>query len=207
MTRGGFQTHSIPDLMGYVAIVTGDVEPGNSGIGFETALQLALRHARVYIASRSAVRAENAIAKMRKSAEKAFVLDLSYLSLDLQDLQSVKQAAKDFMQRESRLDLLISNAGIMAVPFELTVDGYEKQWQTNYLSHHALFVSLLPLMRATAATSTDKNRVRVVLVSSSAGVSMGPKVMNYDDPNMKAMEGATGPWFVDAPNRKLFRAT
>lgn len=86
----------------------------------------------------------------------------------------------------------------MAVPFELTVDGFEKQWQTNYLSHHALFVSLLPIMQATAAASADKNRVRVVLVSSDAGVAMGPKVMNYNDPNMKSVTGAMAAWFVNA---------
>ncbi|MCJ1395807.1 hypothetical protein MMC18_008693 [Xylographa bjoerkii] len=238
MGSSGFQVgRDMPDLTGYVAIVTGGKFPifcsmiylnayiipyvsGNSGIGNETALQLALRHACVYIASRSSARVEEAIAKMKESAKKVSDLDLHFLPLDLQDLESVKKAANQFMQRESRLDMLICNAGvrtmsefvdhshasseadntyflqIMAVPFELTVDGYEKQWQTCYLGHHALFLSLLPVLQSTATASAVENRVRVVMVSSDAGILMGPKVLNYDDPNMTSAKGPLASWSV-----------
>ena len=106
--EGHFQASEIPDLQGYVAIVTG----GNSGVGYETSLQLARRNARVYIAGRSQFRVNEAISEMRKSSPKAGNLDLRFLALDLNSLNSVTAAAREFMNRESRLDLLINNAGV-----------------------------------------------------------------------------------------------
>ncbi|GFP56254.1 short-chain dehydrogenase/reductase ARMGADRAFT_1018437 [Trichoderma asperellum] len=100
-----FQIGDIPDMTGYVAIVTG----GNAGIGYETTLQLAKRGARVYIASRSKDRVDQAIAAMSKD-EKG--LDISFLKLDLQDLQSIKCTVEEFLSKETRLDILINNAGV-----------------------------------------------------------------------------------------------
>lgn len=82
---------------------------GNSAIGYETTLQLAQHGARVYIASRSQVRVEEAISKMKQTNPS---LDIRFLKLDLQDLQGVKVTASEFMRRESRLDILINNAGV-----------------------------------------------------------------------------------------------
>ena len=96
-----------PNLQGYIAIVTG----GNSGIGFETALQLALHGARVYIAARSKSRIMNAIDQMKASTTRK-ELDLRTLDLDLGSLRSVDTAARTFMKAESRLDILINNAGV-----------------------------------------------------------------------------------------------
>lgn len=101
-----FQTQDIPNLSDYVAIVTG----GNSGIGYETTLQLALHGARVYIAGRSPGRMNKAMEQMRASSVKQ--LDLHMLEMDLQSLTSVKEAAEAFKKQESRLDLLINNAGV-----------------------------------------------------------------------------------------------
>jgi NAD(P)-dependent dehydrogenase (short-subunit alcohol dehydrogenase family) len=84
---------------------------GNSGIGYQTALQLALRHARVYISSRSEERVNKAIDEMKEVAG-SVELDLRFLQMDLQNLKSVKSAANSFRQRETRLDLLINNAGV-----------------------------------------------------------------------------------------------
>ena len=83
---------------------------GNSGIGYETTLQLALHGARVYIAGRSPDRVRHAIEQMNASSANS--LDLHLLEMDLQDLGSVKQGAEVFMKQESRLDLLINNAGV-----------------------------------------------------------------------------------------------
>ncbi|KAI8669492.1 hypothetical protein NCS57_00764500 [Fusarium keratoplasticum] len=182
-----FHISEIPSLHGYVAIVTG----GNSGIGYETTLQLAKRGARVYIASRSQDRVNKAISDMKHDAGP---LDLHFLKLDLQDLQSVKTTAGEFMSKEPRLDLLINNAGIMACPYELTKDGFEIQWQTCFLSHHALTLSLLPVLLAAVQASGNMNRVRVVNVASDGAFLMGPKSINYDDPNMMSLTGATAPW-------------
>jgi NAD(P)-dependent dehydrogenase (short-subunit alcohol dehydrogenase family) len=82
---------------------------GNSGIGYETALELARHGARVYIASRSGDRVTNAIFNMKRTDAS---LDLHFLKLDLQDLQSIKSTATEFTQRETRLDILINNAGV-----------------------------------------------------------------------------------------------
>lgn len=83
----------------------------------------------------------------------------------------------------------------MACPYGLTKDGYELQWQTCFLAHHALTLALLPLLKATAAQQTgNRGRVRIVNVSSDAAFLMGPKSINYDDPNMTDVTGTFAPW-------------
>ncbi|KEY70834.1 hypothetical protein S7711_08533 [Stachybotrys chartarum IBT 7711] len=183
MTHSKFTEQDIPDLTGYIAIVTG----GNGGIGYETTKQLALRNARVYIASRSAPRVQEAIEKMKSEAGKN--LDLHFLQIDLQDLKSVKAAASNFP--EERLDILINNAGVMNVPYKLTGDGYETQWQVNYLAPHMFTTGLLPKLLSTAAASGDKNRVRVVHVTSDLANNApgAPKTINFEDPNLSNLTG------------------
>jgi NAD(P)-dependent dehydrogenase (short-subunit alcohol dehydrogenase family) len=179
---------------------------GNSGIGYQTSLQLALRRARVYIGGRSEERVNKAIEEMRKAAG-AVHLDLQFLQIDLQNLKSVKAAAAAFSQKEPRLDILINNAGvrscnvlsesntkliygfqIMGVPFELTVDGYELQWQVNYLSPYLFVSELLPLMLKTASTS-QSDRVRIVNLSSDMVTMLGPKHIQTQDVNMTNHQG------------------
>lgn len=123
--KSQFRAEYIQDLTGYVVIVTGGkiglhdfstrtnelCLPGNSGIGYETALNLALHNARVYIASRSAERISSAIQQMKESAPNK-QLDLRILQLDMMDLASVKAAATRFASEETRLDILINNAGV-----------------------------------------------------------------------------------------------
>ena len=93
---------------------------GNAGVGLETTRQLALHGARVYIASRSEARVNEAISKMRQFKS---TVDVRFLKLDLQDLQSVKAAVTEFMQKESRLDILINNAGV-------------RRWSRSYGAHY-----------------------------------------------------------------------
>ncbi|KAM0342570.1 hypothetical protein ACHAPU_009423 [Fusarium lateritium] len=182
-----FHVRDIPNLRGYVVIVTG----GNSGIGFETTLQLALRGARVYIASRSSDRVNKAIEELRQNSPD---LDLHFLKLDLQDIQTIKETAADFMSRENRLDILINNAGIMASPWQLTKDGHEVQWQTCFLSHHALTMELMPLLVAAAQASGRMDRARIVNVASDMALGMGPETINYEDPNLTTDTGRLAPW-------------
>lgn len=85
---------------------------GNSGIGYETSLHLALHNARVYIGGRSKERVDKAINEMKRASPNN-KLDLRFFQLDLQNLRSVREAAKWFGQQESRLDLLINNAGVL----------------------------------------------------------------------------------------------
>ncbi|KAH8803625.1 hypothetical protein F5884DRAFT_756894 [Xylogone sp. PMI_703] len=182
-----FSVNDIPNLSGYTIIVTG----GNSGIGYETTYQLATRGARVYIASRSKDRVTEAIANMNELAKRA--LDLHFLQIDLQDLKSVKLAASEFMKLESHLDILINNAGIMTAPFKLTINGFETQYQTNYLAPHTFTVSLMPLLLSTAAQSGRKDRVRVINVSSDAA-AIGPKTIEWNDVNMTSTKGVLELW-------------
>ncbi|KAH7329622.1 hypothetical protein B0I35DRAFT_507861 [Stachybotrys elegans] len=177
-----FTEKDIPDLSGYVIIVTG----GNSGIGFETTKQLALRNARVYIASRSEERVAKAIQEMEQSVGQK--LDLHFLKIDLQDLKSVTDAAARFMQQESRLDILINNAGIMMSPFSLTVDGFESQWQINALAPQIFSMALFPILMQTASDANSRDRVRIINVVSDLAFR-GPKTIQLDDVNMSNAKG------------------
>ncbi|KAH8901264.1 NAD(P)-binding protein [Thozetella sp. PMI_491] len=181
-----FTENDIPDLTGYVVIVTG----GNSGIGYETAKQLALRNARVYIASRSGQKVGEAIRQMEQSSG-GKKLDLRFLQLDLQNLGAVKAAATGFAQQESRLDILINNAGVMNVPYQLTADGFELHWQINYLAPFLFTSILLPLLLATASSSGSQDRVRIVNVCSDLAFRAGPKHLQLADVNMTNAHGVT----------------
>lgn len=143
---------------------------------------MALRNAKVYIASRSEERIQKAIEELSSVANRQ--LNLHALQMDLLDLASVKAAAARFNSIEERLDLLINNAGVMNVPYKLTKDGFETQWQVNYVAPHVLTVALLPKLVATAALYEDKTRVRVVNVASDLAFS-GPKDIKFEDVNME----------------------
>lgn len=145
----------VPDQTGRVAVVTG----ANSGIGFETARGLALRGARVVLACRNLERARTAQASIL--AEKPDAVT-QVLQLDLADLESVAAFASAFTGAYDRLDLLINNAGLMALPERReTEQGFEMQFGVNVLGHFALTGRLLPTALATSGG-------RIVTVSSLA---------------------------------------
>jgi len=81
----------------------------------------------------------------------------------------------------------------MAPPLKLTEDGFETQWQTNFLAGHLLFISLLPLLQSNTASSTNKSRVRVVNVSGEAAFVMAPKEFTPNDPNLASLQGTMAP--------------
>ncbi|KAL2820178.1 hypothetical protein BDW59DRAFT_151010 [Aspergillus cavernicola] len=160
---------SLPSLAGKVFLVTG----GNTGVGFYTVQQLAISGARVYMGARSPEKAASAIDKIRAEAPNA---DVHFLQMDLMDLQSVVNAAKQFKEKEEKLHGLVNNAGIMATPFALSAaDGFEAQWQTNYLSHWLLTYHLLELLSSTSSLDgMGPGSVRVVNVTSD-GHNFAPK--------------------------------
>jgi NAD(P)-dependent dehydrogenase (short-subunit alcohol dehydrogenase family) len=119
----------LPDLSGRTAVVTG----ANSGIGRATAGELARTGARVVLAVRDVAKGEAAAAQMSGTVE--------VRRLDLADLASVRAFADGW---EGELDLLVNNAGVMAVPHARTQDGFEMQIGTNHLGHFALTNLLLP---------------------------------------------------------------
>ncbi|MBN2471723.1 MAG: SDR family NAD(P)-dependent oxidoreductase, partial [Anaerolineae bacterium] len=151
--NGQWTTASIPDQRGRVVIITG----GNSGIGYEAARALAEKGAIVVLAVRSLMKGERAAAQIRSDTSQA---DVRVMTLNLADLASVEAFAGAFRARFDRLDVLINNAGVMAIPQRQTADGFEMQFGTNHLGHFALTGHLLDLLLATPGA-------RVVTVSSS----------------------------------------
>ena len=146
----------LPDQTGRTALVTG----ANSGLGFQTSLELASKGARVLMACRNPARAQDALGRLRLAVPNAAV---ELVAMDLASLESVRTAAEDIAERMPQLDLLVNNAGIMAVAESQTADGFERQFGTNHLGHFALTGRVLPLLLAAPAP-------RVVTVSSLAHV-------------------------------------
>ncbi len=142
----------IPDQHGRVAVVTG----ATSGIGFETARALAQKGARVILAVRDEAKGRNAVEEIRRAAPSA---TLEVRPLDLADLKSIAAFVDHFEDTFGSLDLLINTAGVMAIPYRTTADGFEMQFGTNHLGHFALTLQLLPALLAAPAA-------RIVTVSS-----------------------------------------
>ncbi len=147
-------TADIPSQQGRVAVVTG----ANGGLGLAIAEALAGKGAHVVMAARNQQKATAAEAEVLAAHPDA---SLEIVELDLGSLDSVETAAKTIMSRHDRVDLLINNAGVMAMPEGRTTDGFETQLGINHLGHWALTAHLMPaLLRADAA--------RVVAMTSVA---------------------------------------
>ncbi|CAN5183111.1 SDR family oxidoreductase [soil metagenome] len=145
----------IPPQTGRIAVVTG----ATSGIGYEAALALAGAGARVVLASRNEAKGAEMLARIRSMYPGAQV---SFERLDLASLKSVADCADRLARTLPRIDLLINNAGVMAIPKRhVTEDGFEMQLGANYLGHFALTLRLLPLIYAGQSP-------RVVTLSSLA---------------------------------------
>jgi NAD(P)-dependent dehydrogenase (short-subunit alcohol dehydrogenase family) len=152
--RGSWTSVDIPDQNGRVAIVTG----ANSGIGFESARELARKGASVVLACRSEGRGNDAEEKIQAELPDAVV---RVMKLDLADLDQVRELAAAFRAEFDRLNLLINNAGVMIPPEGRTEQGSELQFGINHIGHFALTGLLLDLLIATPGA-------RVVTVSSQA---------------------------------------
>lgn len=155
---------NIPDLSSKVAVITG----ANSGIGYEAARMLAGKGMHVALAVRDTAKGGKAAREIRSAVPQA---DLEVMALDLASLASIRSFAALFVAGHDRLDMLINNAGVMAIPRRETADGFEMQFGTNHLGHFALTGLLLPLLLQTANS-------RIVTVSSGAH-RMG--TIDFDD--------------------------
>lgn len=144
----------LPDCGGKTVLITG----ANSGLGYETALALAGKRARVLLACRDQGKGAAALAQIRAAHPDAQV---ELVRLDLASLADIRRCAQEVAAQHPRLDVLMNNAGVMALPQRATADGFEMQIGTNHLGHFALTGLLLaPLLAAPAA--------RVVTLSSGA---------------------------------------
>jgi NAD(P)-dependent dehydrogenase (short-subunit alcohol dehydrogenase family) len=156
----------IPDQTGRIALVTG----ANSGLGLRTAEALAAKGAHVLMGCRDATRGEAARSEVAAGATGPAP---EVVPLDLADLGSVRDAAQSVADTVERLDVLVNNAGVMAMPLRHTADGFELQFGTNHLGHYALTGLLLPALRRAEGP-------RVVTVSSNLH-RMGRN--DWSDPN------------------------
>ncbi|KAH9833169.1 NAD(P)-binding protein [Rhodofomes roseus] len=181
--RPKFSVDQIPDLSGQVIIVTG----GNVGIGQETIRVLLQHNAKVYMASRSKEKAEEAIEELKKQTGKEAI----FLELDLLSFPSIRAAAEEFMSKENELHVLFNNAGLMWPPVEqVSPDGYDLQFMTNVIGPFFFTKLLKPVLQAGKETHPD-HHCRIIMVSSS-GAYMG--TLNFDT-------------FKDGPTRRKMPTT
>ncbi|KAL8679785.1 MAG: hypothetical protein Q9186_003950 [Xanthomendoza sp. 1 TL-2023] len=164
-------------LMDKVVLITGC----SSGIGIETAKAMAATGAKVFCTVRDVQKGKTALASVLNPSQVILV------TMDLNSLDSVRSAAQSVLSQTQTLNILINNAGIMAVPnLVKTADGFESQFGTNHLAHFLLFQLLQPTL---VASSTPAFSSRVINLSSS-GHRAGPVQMgNYNFEN-----GKYSPW-------------
>ncbi|KAI0199344.1 short-chain dehydrogenase [Astrocystis sublimbata] len=167
---------------GKVFIITG----AGTGLGKELAKILYSRHAKVYIAARSATKAQAAITEIR-ALYPASKGELVYLFLDLGDLSTIKKSAASFLAKEKRLDVLFNNAGVMVPPAgSVTAQGWELQLGTNVLGTFLLSRCLNPVLAATAKSgAAESNSVRVVWVSSAAAEDAPKPAIDFENMDYK----------------------
>ncbi|KAJ6524153.1 NAD(P)-binding protein [Mycena capillaripes] len=150
----------ISDLTGSTILITG----GNSGIGYHTAKELLLKGANVYITARSRDKGAQAIEQLERETKRT----AKFLELELTDLRSVRRAVKEFLGKESLLDVLVNNAGIMEPPTKLlTTQNIDLQFGTNVLGPFFLTQLLIPALLASTKSRKSGFPARIINVSSS----------------------------------------
>ena len=148
-----WSTNDIPDLSGKTAAITGVT----GGLGVNAAIGLGRRGASLLVTARDDKKADIALKRIADDAPGAPV---EVVELDLADLTATKAAAERLVSSVEHLDILINNAGVMAPPKRLTVDGFELQIGTNHLGHFAWTGTLWPLL--------SRSQTRIVSVASFA---------------------------------------
>lgn len=151
---------NIPDQSGKIVLITG----GNSGIGLEAARVMSLKNAEVILTARSTENGKKAADRIKAEYPAAKV---TWMVLDLADLQAVRAFSAAFHEKYQRLDILMNNAGVMYPASRTeTKDGFELQFGTNHLGHFALTALLLDILKNTPES-------RVVTQSSIAHTMIG----------------------------------
>ncbi|KDR76490.1 hypothetical protein GALMADRAFT_246871 [Galerina marginata CBS 339.88] len=165
-------TKDLADLTGKVIIVTG----ANTGIGYSTVKHLARRGAKVYLGSRSEEKGTLAISKLQEEGIGSG--EVVPLSCDLSTPALAKKAAEDFLQRETRLDVLVNNAGLLHDHTDKPAqDGITEMMMVNHIGTFQFTTTLLPLL---LKTSEEPNSdVRILTVTSDGhtrGVAAKPDI-------------------------------
>ncbi|CAK9101979.1 unnamed protein product [Durusdinium trenchii] len=166
---------------GKTALITG----ASTGIGKATAAELAQsgQYSRIFLAGHNEAKTRQAMKDLRAEVQ------LDYLPLELASLESVRQAAKTFQDSQLPLHTLICNAAVMAIPErQTTKDGFELQFEVNYLSHFLLVNLLIPQL---ASAGTKEDPARIISVSSSAHFVRSP--LAFGDTDALNLEDSSGP--------------
>lgn len=165
-----------PEVERRVVLITG----ANSGLGWYTVLHLYLHGYVIYVAGRSLVKVHRAMKEVIEEANNRVEQytdaehfarnrgEIHIFYMDLSILSTVVEGVKEFRLRESKLHILINNAGVMALPFELTKNQFEIQYQVNYLSHFLLTQKLLPALLEVSDDPSELAAPRIVSLSSIA---------------------------------------
>ena len=176
-------------LKGKTVIITG----GNTGIGKETAVDLAGRGARVIIGCRNLEKGKEALKEIQeRSGSSSVFLE----QIDLASLESVRTFSDKILNSEPRLDILINNAGVMGCPYQKTQDGFEMQFGVNHLGHFLLTLLLLDRLKRSQPS-------RIINVSSSAH-RMGSGKINFDDIHFEKSYSSWGAYFNSKLANVLF---
>lgn len=153
MNKKTWYEKNVPDQTGKVFVITG----ANSGIGFYSAQTLAGKNGTLILAVRDLAKGKSAKQNILAKYPQA---DIRVSRLDLTDLNSVHHFAEEFKTNFDKLDVLINNAGIMAVPYYKTKDGFEAQMGTNHFGHFVLTALLFSLLKRSS-------NARIISVSSA----------------------------------------
>ncbi len=156
------------DMTNKIVVITGTT----SGTGFVCAREVAKKGATVILLNRKSSRSENSLKLLQESVPNA---KFDAIDCDLQNFDSVLKSIVTIKSKYEVIDVLVNNAGVMALKDAATVDGYDVQMQTNVLSHFLLTKELFPLLR-------KSNEARIVNHSSMARLG-GPLSMEYFEKN------------------------
>jgi len=151
------QNHT-KDMTGKVVVITGTT----SGTGYVCAREVAKKGAQVVLLNRKSERSENSLAQLKKECPEG---KFDQITCDLQSFESVERAVDSIKIKYPVVDVLINNAGVMALPDEATKDGYDVQMQTNVISHFLITKELWPLL---------KNSKEARIVNHSSMARLGP---------------------------------
>ncbi|WP_424964387.1 SDR family oxidoreductase [Ekhidna sp.] len=167
--KSGWTPERIGDLAGKAYVITGTT----SGTGFEAAKILLSKGAKVVMLNRNPKKSEDVIATYKN--ELGDNIEVSYITVDLGNLASVRKAADEVLKTVPRIDALMLNAAIAQVPKQvITEDGFESQMGTNHYGNFLLQALLFPLI--------EKSKGRIVTVGSM-GHNLGLKTIKFDDIN------------------------
>ncbi|KAF8128005.1 hypothetical protein EV363DRAFT_1297981 [Boletus edulis] len=170
-------------MTGKVVLVTG----GTAGIGKETARVLLTKNTKVWITARDQSKGEATLKELKDVTGK----DANLIIVNLANFKSIKGAAEEFNSKETQLNVLFNNAGVMVPPIDiLTDDGYDLQFGTNVLGHFYFTKLVLPALLSTAKSSSD-GIARIVNNSSNGHWFAG---LNYDTMKDGPERRKASPW-------------